>query len=153
MLKDELGIDPDASGLLILPPETPLGKNIVGVLDLRYGARHRRHAQPGRLPEHRRRSTREAAVLCGKNLRYPKIAFRESDEDIRVAHLRRDQDPDFCPRYTARMVKGVGSQPSPKWMRERLEAVGLRSINNVVDVTNFVMMELGRPLRLRLPLP
>jgi phenylalanyl-tRNA synthetase beta chain len=89
---------------------------------------------------------REAAVLCGKKLRYPKIAFKESSEDIRKLTSVEILDPDFCPRYTARMIKGVRILPSPKWMRLRLEAVGLRAINNVVDVTNFVMMELGQPL-------
>ncbi|HQL90979.1 MAG TPA: phenylalanine--tRNA ligase subunit beta [Syntrophales bacterium] len=144
--EDELGIGPDASGLLILPPETPLGKNLVDVLDLRDTV-----LDIGVTPNRADCLSivgiaREAAVLCGKKLRYPKIAFRESDEDIRSITSVEIQDPDFCPRYTARMVKGVRIQPSPKWMRERLEAVGLRSINNVVDVTNFVMMELGQPL-------
>jgi len=55
-------------------------------------------------------------------------------------------DPDLCPRYTARIVRKVAIKPSPAWMRERLEAVGLRAINNIVDITNFVMMELGQPL-------
>ena len=144
--EDELGIGPDASGLLILPPETPLGKNLVDVLDLRDTV-----LDIGVTPNRADCLSivgiaREAAVLCGKKLRYPKIAFKESAEDIRTLTSVEIQDPDFCPRYTARMVKGVRIQPSPKWMRERLEAVGLRSINNVVDVTNFVMMELGQPL-------
>ncbi len=55
-------------------------------------------------------------------------------------------DPDLCPRYTARIVRGVKVGPSPAWMVERLEAVGLRGINNVVDVTNYVLMEFGQPL-------
>ena len=55
-------------------------------------------------------------------------------------------DPDLCPRYTARMIKNITIKPSPAWMRERLEAVGLRAINNIVDITNFVMMEMGQPL-------
>ena len=55
-------------------------------------------------------------------------------------------DPELCPRYTARVIAGVKVGPSPAWMVERLEAVGLRSINNVVDVTNYVLMEYGQPL-------
>jgi phenylalanyl-tRNA synthetase beta chain len=55
-------------------------------------------------------------------------------------------DPDLCPRYTARVVKGVKIGPSPDWLRSTLEKVGIRSISNVVDVTNFVMMEIGQPL-------
>ncbi len=55
-------------------------------------------------------------------------------------------DPDLCPRYTARVIRGVAIGPSPRWLVERLEAVGLRSVNNVVDVTNYVLMEYGQPL-------
>ncbi len=55
-------------------------------------------------------------------------------------------DPDLCPHYTARVVRGVTVGPSPAWMQRRLRAVGLRPINNVVDVTNYVLMEMGQPL-------
>jgi len=144
--EDELGIGPDASGILILPKDTPLGVNLIDQLDLRDTV-----LDIGVTPN---RSdclsiigiAREVAVLCGKKLRYPKITFRESSEDIHKLTSVEILDPDFCPRYTARMIKGVRILPSPKWMRLRLEAVGLRAINNVVDVTNFVMMELGQPL-------
>ena len=54
--------------------------------------------------------------------------------------------PDLCGRYTARVLRGVKVQPSPDWLRQRLEAIGQNSINNVVDVTNYVMFELGQPL-------
>ena len=55
-------------------------------------------------------------------------------------------DPDLCPRYTARMVRNVKIGPSPKWMRERLRAMGVRPINNIVDITNYVMLEYGQPM-------
>ncbi len=55
-------------------------------------------------------------------------------------------DPDLCPRYTARMVRNVKIAPSPKWMRERLRAMGVRPINNIVDITNYVMLEYGQPM-------
>ncbi len=55
-------------------------------------------------------------------------------------------DADLCPRYTARMIKNVKIGASPVWMKTRLEAAGLRAINNIVDVTNFVMLEMGQPL-------
>ena len=144
--EDELGIGPDASGIMILPADTPLGKNLVDVLELKDTV-----LDIGITPNRADCLSiigiaREAAALCGRKLRYPRIAFRESSEDIRKLTSVEILDPDFCPRYTARMIKGVRIQPSPKWMRLRLEAVGLRSINNVVDVTNFVMMELGQPL-------
>jgi phenylalanyl-tRNA synthetase beta chain len=57
-----------------------------------------------------------------------------------------NQEPDLCPRYTAMVIEGVTPGPSPKWLADRLKAVGLRPINNIVDVTNFVMMEYGQPL-------
>ena len=56
------------------------------------------------------------------------------------------EEPELCPRYTARLVRGVNIGPSPEWLRALLEKTGLRSINNVVDVTNFVMLETGQPL-------
>jgi len=144
--EDELGIGPDASGILILPEDTPLGANLIDVMELRDTV-----LDIGITPNRADCLSiigiaREVAVLCGKKLRYPKIAFKESPEDIRSLTSVEILDPDFCPRYTARMIKGVRILPSPKWMRLRLEAVGLRAINNVVDVTNFVMMELGQPL-------
>ena len=55
-------------------------------------------------------------------------------------------DPELCPRYTARMVRNVKIGPSPKWMRERLRAMGVRPINNIVDITNYVMLEYGQPM-------
>ena len=56
------------------------------------------------------------------------------------------ESPDLCGRYTARVMRGVKMQPSPDWLRQRLEAIGQNSINNVVDVTNYVMFELGQPM-------
>ena len=55
-------------------------------------------------------------------------------------------DPELCPRYTARMVRNVKIGPSPKWMRERLRSMGVRPINNIVDITNYVMLEYGQPM-------
>jgi len=58
----------------------------------------------------------------------------------------RVEEPELCPRYTARVITGVKVGPSPEWLRSMLEKVGLRSINNVVDVSNYVMLEVGQPL-------
>ncbi len=144
--EEELGIGPDVSGLLILPPDTPPGRNLIDVLELRDTV-----LDIGITPNRADCLSvigvaREVAALCGRKLRYPEIRFGESSEDITRLTSVEILDPDLCPRYTARMIRGVRIQPSPKWMRLRLEAVGLRAINNVVDVTNFVMMELGQPL-------
>ncbi len=82
----------------------------------------------------------------GRRCAIPPADVIETDEDIRRITSVSILDPDLCPRYTARIIKNIRIGPSPFWMRRRLEAVGLRPINNIVDVTNFVMMELGQPL-------
>lgn len=89
---------------------------------------------------------REAAVLWDRPLRRPPAAPEEAAETTASAASVRIEDPVGCPRYAARVVRGVRVGPSPDWLRERLEAIGQRSINNVVDVTNFILWELGQPL-------
>lgn len=90
---------------------------------------------------------REVAVFSGSRVKKPEFNVRENsdqhvDELIKVVIL----NPENCPRYTARYIENVTIGPSPLWLVKRLEAVGIRSINNVVDITNFVMMETGQPL-------
>jgi phenylalanyl-tRNA synthetase beta chain len=89
---------------------------------------------------------REIAVLYGIPLRRPPATPAEGVE--RAADAARVTIDDFagCPRFTARLVRGVKIGPSPEWLRGRLESIGLRPINNVVDVTNFILWELGQPL-------
>lgn len=89
---------------------------------------------------------REIAVLYGRPLRRPPAAPAEASEPAKRAASVTIEDAQGCPRYAARVVRGVRVGPSPDWLRRRLEAIGLRSINNVVDVTNFVLWELGQPL-------
>ena len=89
---------------------------------------------------------REIAALTGRKLRYPRITFAEEGEDVHRVTSVAILDPDLCPRYSARVIKNVRIEPSPLWIRTRLEAVGMRAINNIVDVTNFVMVEMGQPL-------
>jgi phenylalanyl-tRNA synthetase beta chain len=89
---------------------------------------------------------REVAALTGKKIKLPVNKIRETTEDSRKTTSVKIMDADLCPRYTARMIKNVKIGPSPVWMKSRLEAAGLRSINNVVDITNFVMLETGQPL-------
>ena len=89
---------------------------------------------------------REVAALVGKKVKVPAIKIKESEEDISTRSSVTILDPDLCPRYAARMIRNVKIGPSPVWIKSRLEAAGLRAINNVVDVTNFVMLEMGQPL-------
>lgn len=89
---------------------------------------------------------REIATLYGRPLRRPPSAPTESGERAADAARILVEDAEGCPRYVARLVRGVKIGPSPEWLKKRLEAIGLRPINNVVDVTNFILWEWGQPL-------
>ncbi len=90
---------------------------------------------------------REAAATFDVPLRLHEPAVRGGGPGVLTDLLDVETpDPDLCPRYTARMVRNVKIAPSPKWMRERLRAMGVRPINNIVDITNYVMLEYGQPM-------
>jgi len=144
--EEELEIGGDNTGIMILPPDLALGQDLADALELGdtvmdIGVTPNRADCLSMIGV-----AREIAALTGQKVKYPEIVFEETQEDIRSITSVKIEAPDLCPRYTARILKGVKIGPSPFWMRQRLEAVGLRAINNVVDVTNFVMMEFGQPL-------
>jgi len=89
---------------------------------------------------------RELAALTGTRLRPPAITLRETKPAARTLARVRVEAPDLCPRYTVRVISGLRVGPSPAWMAARLRAAGLRPISNVVDITNYVLWELGHPL-------
>src|ERR1051326_8093204 len=89
---------------------------------------------------------REIAAAYGTALQPPKFELREGDKNATDAFSIAIADPDLCARYCGRYVAGVRIGPSPDWLRTRLETLGVRSINNVADITNYVMLELGQPL-------
>lgn len=90
---------------------------------------------------------REAAATFDKPLTLHTPTLQEQCKDSLVDLLDVETpDPDLCPRYTAKMVRNVKIAPSPRWMRERLRACGVRPINNMVDITNYVMLEYGQPM-------
>jgi phenylalanyl-tRNA synthetase beta chain len=90
---------------------------------------------------------REIAALTGNPLRIPVIQFLNTEsEPINGLVNVQNNEPELCPRYTARIVRKVKVGPSPDWLRSTLEKIGIRSINNVVDITNYVMLESGQPL-------
>ena len=89
---------------------------------------------------------REVAALSGKPLRFPVEERSEHEPHAEALTSVGIQSPDLCPRYVAKLILGVRIGPSPFWMRRRLEAGGVRAINNIVDVTNYVMLEMGQPL-------
>ena len=144
--EEELGIGGDAAGIMILPGNLSIGEDLSKALDLEDTV-----LDIAITPN---RSdclsiigiAREVAAITGLKLKYPDITVRESEEDINRITSVDILDPDLCPRYSARMIKNVAIKPSPFWMRQRLGAIGLRAINNIVDITNYVMMELGQPL-------
>lgn len=89
---------------------------------------------------------REVAVLWEKELKQPDPQPEATGDDVAQAASIAIDCPDLCPRYTARAIRGVKIGPSPDWLANHLRAVGIAVINNVVDITNFVMMECGQPL-------
>ncbi|MFZ2642382.1 MAG: phenylalanine--tRNA ligase subunit beta [Verrucomicrobiia bacterium] len=142
----ELGIAEDAEGLLILDPATRLGAPIAEVLgggDTVYDL----EITPNR-PDLLSiiGIAREVSALTGNLIKLPDTNFIEDGEPVDTLAKVRVEAPDLCPRYAARVVRGVKIGPSPAWLKTLLEKLGIRSINNVVDVTNFVLLESGHPL-------
>jgi phenylalanyl-tRNA synthetase beta chain len=152
---DELGLDPEAiglrreDGLLILRPDARVGQPFAEYLgrsgsDVVFDL----EVTPNR-PDLNSviGIARELAAVTHGTLRLPVPPTPPASGERVDALVAVQLDaPDLCPRYTARVVKGVKIGPSPDWLRHTLEKVGLRSVNNVVDVTNFVMLETGQPL-------
>ena len=141
---DELGLGGGHHGLLELPKDAPLGAAVSGlfpsddVFTLEITPN-----RPDCLSHWG--VAREVAAVSGGALTFPETKLPEPTAKA-PANLVEVRDADLCPRYTARVVRGVTVKDSPEWLKRRLLAVGLRPINNVVDITNFVLMELGQPL-------
>jgi phenylalanyl-tRNA synthetase beta chain len=89
---------------------------------------------------------RESAVTFSTGLHLPEPKVKGCGGDIREHLAIEIKNSELCPRYTARMIKNIKIEPSPKWMRQRLRAAGVRPINNIVDITNYVMLEYGQPM-------
>jgi phenylalanyl-tRNA synthetase beta chain len=143
----ELGLgDEHESGVLALDADAPLGANLLAHLGLDDQVLEI-EVTPNR-PDCLSvvGVARELAALTGRRLRAPAIPTREGRERARALARVRVEAPDLCPRYTVRVIDGVRVGPSPAWMTARLRACGLRPISNVVDVTNYVLWELGHPL-------
>lgn len=89
---------------------------------------------------------REIAVLYGSSLNIPSAELTESQTDVDVITKVRIDCPDLCSNYTARVIRGIKVRPSPEWIVRRLQTLGIAAINNIVDITNYVLMECGQPL-------
>src|SRR5689334_12709487 len=148
----ELGLPEQVDGLLILREDAKVGQPFAEYLGRSAGdVVYDLEITPNR-PDLNSviGIAREISALSGKPLKLPDLERLSgtSTGAKPVAELVRVdiQDPELCPRYTARVLLGVKIGPSPDWLRQTLEKVGIRSISNVVDVTNFVMLEIGQPL-------
>ena len=150
---EELGCDrhdfPEApeNGIYIFPNEEKLGADVVDVMDLKD------EAVEFEITSNRPDCfsiiglARETAATYKKELKYPEITVKEeADGDINSMISVDIENSELCPRYVARVVKNVKIGPSPRWMRKRLRSVGIRPINNIVDITNYVMEEFGQPM-------
>lgn len=144
----ELGLSEDGTGLMILPTDAKVGQPFAEYLgrtasDVIYDL----EITPNR-PDLNSviGIAREIAAVTGNKLCLPQVQVEESNVPADALVAVQIEAPELCPRYTARVVQGVTIRPSPAWLRLLLESVGIRSINNVVDATNFVMMETGQPL-------
>ncbi|MFC1467447.1 phenylalanine--tRNA ligase subunit beta [Verrucomicrobiota bacterium] len=144
--KDELGLGGDHSGLWELDANLELGTPVQSLL-----------GEPETVFELEITPNRpdclsiigvarEIATLYGTTLKRPEISIAECDADVNDLTSVEVQDADNCLRYTARVLKDVNVAESPDWMKKRLELAGLRPINNLVDITNFVLLEAGHPL-------
>lgn len=142
----ELGLSDEHEGILVLDPSAPVGASLGDVLRagetiLDVEITPNRGDWVSMIG-----MAREVRALFGGELRLPPSdpaeVTRPASQDVRVSI----EAPDACARYVARVLRGVRVGPSPDWLRARLEAAGMRAINNVVDVTNLVLLELGQPL-------
>ena len=143
----ELGLGEEhEGGVLALDADAPVGQDLVGYLALDDELLEI-EINPNR-PDCLSvvGVARELSALTGAPFRPPAIAVKEGDETAASLVQVRIDAPDLCRRFTARVITGVRVGPSPAWLQARLRAVGLRPISNVVDVTNYVLWELGHPL-------
>jgi phenylalanyl-tRNA synthetase beta chain len=144
----ELGLPDKVDGLLLLPADAPIGKPFAEYFGRAGGdVVYDLEITPNR-PDWNSviGIAREIAAVTGNPLKLPEVRSQKSEVRTESLVSVRIEDAGLCPRYTARVVKGVKVGPSPDWLRTTLEKVGVRSINNVVDVTNYVMLETGQPL-------
>ncbi len=140
----ELGIGEEHDGILVLPDDAPVGTLLAdylgdAVLDLEVTAN-----RPDCLSV--LGVAREVAAFQGTQITEPDSSYPEGGEPITTMVTVEIADPEYCKRYTATLITGVTIGPSPQWMQDRLNRAGQRPINNIVDVTNYVMLEFGQPL-------
>lgn len=140
----ELGISDSHAGILILPDDAPIGiplADYLGDVILDVAVTPNRPDCLSVIG-----IAREVAALTGQSLHIPEVSYQEAGSLIEGQVALEIKAPDLCPRYSASLVRGVKVAQSPTWLQQRLLASGMRPINNVVDITNYVMLEYGQPL-------
>ncbi len=138
--------DADPDGIYLLPDDAPLGEDAIAYLGLddvviEYEITSNRVDCYSVLG-----IAREASATFDKKFDPPIVKETGNDEDVNDYVKVTVKDPDLCARYTARVVKNIRLAPSPRWMQQHLSAHGIRPINNIVDITNYVMEEYGQPM-------
>ena len=144
--ESELGLGTDSAGIMALEPSATVGQKLASALDLS-DTIFEIDLTPNR-PDCLSiiGIAREIAGIQKKHLRYPTVNLSDSHNEISGVTSVSIEAPELCPRYAARLITDISIGPSPFWLQDRLLSVGLRPINNIVDVTNFVLMEMGQPL-------
>ncbi len=140
----ELGISDSHEGIMVLPPEAPVGSPLADfvsdtVFDLEVTPN-----RPDLLSVIG--VAREVAAVAGQSVSLPEISYEEAGFPIEEQVSVEIADPDLCPRYCASLISGIEMGESPEWLKQRLVACGMRPISNIVDITNYVMLEYGQPL-------
>ena len=144
MSEAELGLSEEHEGIIVLDETTPLGlpaRDVLGdtILEIEVTPNNGRILSMIGL-------AREIAALLGTQVQYPSTEWQASGPPAESLLQVEIMDPDLCPRYTGAVIQGVRVGPSPAWMQRRLSLAGMRPINNVVDITNYVMLEMGQPM-------
>lgn len=142
----ELEIGADASGIMSLSPDLTVGQPLAEALNLS-DTIIEIDLTPNR-PDCLSiiGTAREVAAILDKELILQDVSLLSTGEEIQKATSVTVDAPELCPRYAARLIENIRVAPSPFWLQDRLRSVGLRPINNIVDITNFVLMEYGQPL-------
>ena len=144
--EEELHIGKDSDGIMILPEDTPVGvpmKEYLGINDTVFEL----EITPNR-PDCLSHIgiARELGAYYNKEVKYPSFVINSESSEKTADNISVEiEDSNLAKRYVARIIKNVTVKESPKWLKERVESIGIRSINNIVDASNFIMMELNQP--------
>jgi len=142
----ELGISEDHSGIMVLDPEATPGTPLAQHLDyhdymLDFDLTPNRGDAMSAIG-----IARDLAALAGTKVQYPTCQLKPVSQKVTDVFSATSEDPEACPRFTARIIRNVRTGPSPWWVQKRLLAAGVRPISNVVDITNLIMLETGNPI-------